>query len=186
MWTSGKSTPSLWGACMGSLVQRDVADKSITMAPSAWGPGIEGRSGDRQFLWSVGGRAVSRRYRATRHVVFTTINGESYRTLVDGVGGVLTSKADRGHGYGSALMTASMRASQQEGYALGMLFCLPSLVRWYQHLGWWMTRGLSATYHSSRGPASVSVPDLWVGLMALSPAPSFSSLSLVEIEGRLW
>lgn len=171
---------------MSELDTREMTPKAIRLPESAWGPNVDGRTGDRMFVWRQGGRTVSQRYRATRRVVLVDEAGSRHAALADGVGGLFTKATDRRQGYASDLMTASVQYSRREGYTVGLLCCLPALMPWYRRLGWSMTQTAAVTYRRHSGEsATLSATHLWTGLLPLSPSLP-SSVTLVEIEGPLW
>lgn len=156
------------------------------MPESAWGAGVEGSRGETLFAWHVNGRPVSVRYRASRWVTVAYAHGHR-RLRSDGVGGVLTRPADRRRGYAAMVVATSLEVSRHEGYALGLLFCVPALMAWYRRLGWWMTRDLSVTYQSSMGTQTLDTSALWVGLFRISgDAPVLATVTGIAIEGRVW
>lgn len=171
---------------MSELDTREITPKAIRLPESAWGPNVDGLTGDRMFVWRQGGRTVSQRYRATRNVVLVDGAGGRYSALADGVGGLFTKAPDRRQGFAADLMMASVTESRREGYTVGLLCCLPALMPWYRRLGWWMTRSVEVVYQRHSGESvTLSAPNLWAGFLPLSPSLPLL-VSRVEIEGPLW
>ncbi|HEY1990775.1 MAG TPA: GNAT family N-acetyltransferase [Acidimicrobiales bacterium] len=57
-------------------------------------------------------------------------------TDVVGLGGVMLHRDFRGRGAGRQVVLAAMARMAELGGSIGMLFCLPQRLRFYQDLGW--------------------------------------------------
>jgi len=96
-----------------------------------------------RFVQLENGKVVS-------HVVVISreTNQEGINYKVAGLGGVYTDENHRKRGLGGETIGRAMDYMREENYDIGMLFCMPPLVDYYQKLGWEVFTG---------GPSSVLV-----------------------------
>ena len=94
--------------------------------------GLEWRPKEVHLLLDLDGQPVSH-VGVLRHDVYS--DGRLVR--IAGVGGVITVPEAQGRGYASQLVQYANRlAREQWSVRVGLLFCLPQTVSYYERLGW--------------------------------------------------
>ncbi len=95
--------------------------------------------------------------------------------MVSGLGGVIVNKDRRGHGVGALLVSGAMERMAGAGPSIGMLFCLPERLAFYQRLGW-SPVAVSVTADQPSGPITVPMVTCWTPLVegALLPPGALS------------
>jgi GNAT superfamily N-acetyltransferase len=89
-------------------------------------------------------------------------NGEV--VSVAGLGGVIIHRDHRGNGAGVELVSGAMRSMAGGGAPLGLLFCRPERLAFYQRLGWIPLDGV-VTADQPSGPIAVPMPACWTPLV---------------------
>lgn len=69
-------------------------------------------------------------------VIPIEVHGRDRDLTLGGVSGVLTYPQFRGEGHATALLHAAAGHINRQGFDLGMLFCGPEMIPFYERLGW--------------------------------------------------
>ena len=69
-------------------------------------------------------------------VIPIEVHGRDRDLAIGGVSGVLTYPQFRGEGHATALLRAAAEHIDRQGFDLGMLFCGPEMIPFYERLGW--------------------------------------------------
>jgi GNAT superfamily N-acetyltransferase len=95
-----------------------------------------------------------------------------------GLGGVMVHRQRRGHGVGAVLVAGTMRRMAESGGALGMLFCRPVRLAFYQRLGWHRIDA-EVTADQPGGPVIMPLLTCWTPLAPGATMP----LGELHVEG---
>lgn len=120
---------------------RELEVQLLAFMRMAWGDAFRGDDRFRDRLWEdpdamhfvheVGSLLVS-------HVMVlpVALEVDAKPLLIGGVASVMTYPQFRGDGHGSAVMRIAGAFIQEGAFDLGMLFCDPETVPFYERLGW--------------------------------------------------
>jgi len=90
------------------------------------------RPKDLHFLLYVNSKVVSH-IGVLKHII--SVNGQPL--IIGGIGGVVTVAEERKKGYAGLLMQYTARFLKHFwGVEVGLLFCLPQMISYYEMLGW--------------------------------------------------
>ena len=136
----------------------------------AWAPK------ERFFTVHVDGRPV-----ANAGVVARTVDAGGRALRVAGLGSVVTRPEARGKGHAAAAIAAAMRHGREVlGADFGMLFCLPKVMAFYEHLGWHrLTDPVTIEQEAGPTPSPLAV---MVKPLGTKPWPG----GMVDVKGRPW
>lgn len=87
-----------------------------------------------------------------------------------GLGGVLVHRSLRGSGLGALLVAGAMERMSALGAPMGLLFCAPERVRFYESLGWQVVPG-AVTVDQPAGVLVMPLVTCWIPLVEGTPPP---------------
>ena len=88
-----------------------------------------------------------------------------------GLGGVIVHRHYRGSGVGGPLVAGAMARMGALGPPLGLLFCLPQRVRFYESLGWQVVDHAVTVDQRSGPPVPMPLVTCWTPLGPAASAP---------------
>ncbi|MGH9081058.1 MAG: GNAT family N-acetyltransferase [Acidimicrobiales bacterium] len=103
-------------------------------------------------------------------------SGEQLRIV--GLGGVMVHREHRGNGLGHRLVAETMARMGRLGRPVGMLFCRPQRVAFYERLGWHPT-GEPVTADQPGGPVVMPLMTCWTPFAEGAVLPH----SALHVEG---
>ena len=93
------------------------------------------------------------------------------RIDVFGLGGVMLHRDFRGNGTGRQVVLGAMARMAELGGSIGMLFCLPQRLRFYQGMGWLAIEG-AVTADQSTGSILMPMVTGWTPLVEGATLPA--------------
>lgn len=88
-----------------------------------------------------------------------------------GLGGVIVHRRYRGTGVGGPLVVGAMARMGAVGRPLGLLFCLPQRVRFYESLDWQVVDHPVTVDQRAGPPVSMPLVTCWTALAPAASAP---------------
>jgi predicted N-acetyltransferase YhbS len=98
-----------------------------------------------------------------------TTTGEIVDVL--GLGGVILHRDYRGNGAGRQVVLGAMAQMAELGGSIGMLFCLPQRLRFYEAMGW-LSIDRAVTADQPTGPIPMPMVTCWTPLVEGAALPS--------------
>ncbi len=98
-----------------------------------------------------------------------TTTGQTIDVL--GLGGVILHRDYRGHGAGRQVVLGAMTKMAELGGTLGMLFCLPARLRFYEGMGW-LPIDQAVSADQSTGSIVVPMVACWTPLVDGASLPA--------------
>jgi predicted acetyltransferase len=117
-------------------------------------------------------------------VVDRVISVGGHELRVAGIQNVFILPEFRGRGVSTPLLDKAMQEATQQGFDLGMLFCVPELERVYERAGW-LTLGMRETVRVDETGQEVPLPEKNIAMFYPLRQPSFPQ-GLIHLQGNDW